>query len=1324
MSNDLLNNLAGEGALAARGEFQLDREKAREKMEQFQLVDPYMYVLELVQGAHMLGATWINFTVDSDELRMEFDGAGLKRDELEDVYGAAFSRDPDERVQARRHFAIALTAAGALNAAEIRLTMKHGNGGAELLIRGDKEEVSEVAGSDRNVFYMKEKFRMGHIVEFFSHYDGSFREAKLVEERCQYADTTITINGRRVSKGLHLPSEAKHATRLQHEKDRGILGLTNWDLSAASVQSEVRLLQNGVWIQSLHFGSDNLGFFAVYESPRLTKNLSQSAFVEDDVLIEIVEGRLPEAMYESMVPWVEQIRVTGSTYGALRSIATQTWRRQLAQKLDSNSTTGRLAKVMETLPVWPSATAVTGSDVLVFGASQMVPARRFLQGPPNGKAYFATRRYHGLEFDKPVFLNRSDTIDAFRVLIEYSRKDWDDLTADLDARQEGARNKLRWQKRPWTAPPKTLHKHRVEFEVHGFRVELYSVSDRKQGLVLVHVHDGNVLNSGRVPEQIPAAQVVIHGKFEVNTTWDAPLRSKAIEEVYRAVIDSLPQLWFEVARDPQPNANAQYQITMAALQFSTGTYLNFALKAFGFAEETVTNEAVAAMNDEESPLYIRMGSGSYMAKFGDRAERIQTRLQGLNSLGTARVIPTSAGMTTLAKLAEHPASSQGAWTANLGALERHGQALNAWRRGPIVSEEYPYGYLIDAVFEDTTDAIYHLEREGARIQYMGREAKDHARIFDLPRYVLKGELTGKTDGRVWSARWGARRGSMMTSGSLTALHAQRELERRMFEHSFSTVDVVVWGEAVEPNKTYTGAKSTDWLPDLNAAVNDQLRSMVEAFCAELHDPDAPVIETGERVFLWELISNAFVRENPVANLPFARDTQGRTYSARQLAELAGESQLFWVIEGQPFLEDLVSGGAPIVELPSEEVVPFLETICGRGSMRDVTVTPDRSRQVKESRARFYAQEQRLLDVPYAMAKATDEEDGLTVVAALLAVEPEVGSLSTLIVCRERREVAREHMRLPFGRFEIVVNGENLRLDADWRRPTNMVASRNLALSASEKVVCEYLKNAQEESTRNATVRERVISWARTAISDPDTEWRWPTAWGLLHDIPIWRTSNGEWLSIQGAWATADYGPLRFAGPSDRVHSTEPYIVATGGGLLLLRELFDDELVFLGQSVGRHMAIPDDEGEASAQLARDEEDVVPVWEIDVEEAVQAKEAHRQEDPNELLLEGLREMIRDVSAGARGALEAKYTDELKLWGNDPKRVARVASDQVTLMTDHVLTTYALGDKDDPIRRAFLASAVMTVINHHYEEVGDEDEEKLQAQLLRHMNRALEA
>ena len=98
----LLERLRGESKLAARGSFTLDRERAREKMRQFQLADPHRWILLLVRAALLRGAGTVRIRVDAHAVSAELDGPALVRADFEELYASMFASSTAPQIQARR----------------------------------------------------------------------------------------------------------------------------------------------------------------------------------------------------------------------------------------------------------------------------------------------------------------------------------------------------------------------------------------------------------------------------------------------------------------------------------------------------------------------------------------------------------------------------------------------------------------------------------------------------------------------------------------------------------------------------------------------------------------------------------------------------------------------------------------------------------------------------------------------------------------------------------------------------------------------------------------------------------------------------------------------------------------------------------------------------------------------------------------------------------------------------------------------------------------------------------------------------------------------
>src|SRR5690554_6852379 len=102
----MLDDLRSGGAKGAAGGFRLDETQAREKLAQFQLVDPRRYVMEFVKAAHLLKTTRIEFEMDSDELEVRFDGDLVSQKEFNNLASTMFGRRVTAKERALRHLAI------------------------------------------------------------------------------------------------------------------------------------------------------------------------------------------------------------------------------------------------------------------------------------------------------------------------------------------------------------------------------------------------------------------------------------------------------------------------------------------------------------------------------------------------------------------------------------------------------------------------------------------------------------------------------------------------------------------------------------------------------------------------------------------------------------------------------------------------------------------------------------------------------------------------------------------------------------------------------------------------------------------------------------------------------------------------------------------------------------------------------------------------------------------------------------------------------------------------------------------------------------------
>jgi hypothetical protein len=292
-AEELIAGLVTDGQFDSDGGFSLDRDKAREKMRQFQLADPHRYVLLLVEAAVLRGATTIVFDIDADDMHMRFD-APLSWADLDELYGALFVNRTSDEIRARRELALACNAVMALNPRWVKIeSFVHGDEGPKSIaasLRSDaKDEILELRAPTRafedmprawTSIHVKERFRPGLLVRFLRDVGGSIPEEQLLRARCQHAATTITLDGVRISEGL--PSKLVCATTFETEHLRGVVGI---DLARRD-SSGVVLFSNGVHINTHELAESIDGLWYWVDSSRFRKDVSQGDIVRGDPAYE------------------------------------------------------------------------------------------------------------------------------------------------------------------------------------------------------------------------------------------------------------------------------------------------------------------------------------------------------------------------------------------------------------------------------------------------------------------------------------------------------------------------------------------------------------------------------------------------------------------------------------------------------------------------------------------------------------------------------------------------------------------------------------------------------------------------------------------------------------------------------------------------------------------------------------------------------------------------------------------------------------------------------------------------------------------------------
>ncbi len=300
------------GTLVGRGGFLLDKDQAIQKLQEFQLPTPYHYALEFVKASAILGADRITFDLGVTHVEGTFDGVAVSPGPLLDIYSAPFTSHETREERALRHLAIGITAARRLGLRELTLEVhRHGESPHGISLRGDEveeivpEPLSEAAASRITTrIRMRKTIRPQRLLRFSRYFYGEeFREEELLREKCRFSSQSVVVQGESISIGIFPPRRAVETVPFRYEDETGVVSVLSEEVR------DITVLHHGVVLsRTTDPRPDGLGVWAMVDSPRLTVNLTQSAFVEDHAWEALHRRILRHGLLgfvEYVRPWME-----------------------------------------------------------------------------------------------------------------------------------------------------------------------------------------------------------------------------------------------------------------------------------------------------------------------------------------------------------------------------------------------------------------------------------------------------------------------------------------------------------------------------------------------------------------------------------------------------------------------------------------------------------------------------------------------------------------------------------------------------------------------------------------------------------------------------------------------------------------------------------------------------------------------------------------------------------------------------------------------------------------------------------------------------------
>lgn len=525
-SDDILAQLVAEGEVESAGGFTIDKDKARDKMRQFQLSDPRQYVLMLVQAAVHQGATHIEFQIDADDMEVWFDGEGFSKSDLDDLFVSMFGDRQASNLRSRQELAIALNAALALNPRWVRLWSHAAETGpVELELRPGAESLPPaVDAQPRDLrgtrVHLKQRFRPGLVLEFVKNLQGTIAEEYILREKARFAEVPIILDGARISSGVRLGSVVG---RVEVEGP-GVRGACGFRADTDPIAASLDVLNAGVWMSTHGLDGFPIGFVAMVDGVELRKDVSQTDVIRDAAYEDLV-GRLRSALERSLLSLVHVHRDDPDDWARLPADVRARMPLWLAERVEAPWRLEPVGDVLPSyfeLPLWQQL-----DGTMVSTASLKArPYIDFLSRPTSQSEEFATA----------ICLPTEQLRRAFRTIFGTQR----DRTSAYEAAFEREERRAQVMSRRWsTRLGEGLYLARASIDTEGFEGEVgFRRGDREDPVVQL-VYEGRLLETivlHRKYLHLPGFVAVVQGKIEPTASWKRAQRNEGFAEAIHAVI--------------------------------------------------------------------------------------------------------------------------------------------------------------------------------------------------------------------------------------------------------------------------------------------------------------------------------------------------------------------------------------------------------------------------------------------------------------------------------------------------------------------------------------------------------------------------------------------------------------------------------------------------------------------------------------------------------------------------------------------------------------------------------------------------------------------
>ena len=262
MTQDLIELIESNAILVRQGHFTLAVEKAQEKLKKFQLPDPRYYITQLMQALLSNQCGRIQVLIENLTVRIQFDGPGYSKEELERISDAVFESGKNRQRDRIRELALGLLSVQALNPREVSIS----SGGMRWERTPGRGRVVESSHNKNEIL--------------IQHGRHDTQEPQILRQTCQSCqadiylnDTVIASQATTRSTGCPWPNYA-----FRGQGFRGAFGIAYGEITS----THLTLTRYGVVFSKRPEARILPSLIVEMEHEKLRKNASQSDVVEDE----------------------------------------------------------------------------------------------------------------------------------------------------------------------------------------------------------------------------------------------------------------------------------------------------------------------------------------------------------------------------------------------------------------------------------------------------------------------------------------------------------------------------------------------------------------------------------------------------------------------------------------------------------------------------------------------------------------------------------------------------------------------------------------------------------------------------------------------------------------------------------------------------------------------------------------------------------------------------------------------------------------------------------------------------------------------------------